>query len=102
MLWRSARRVREDKYSMSEFPGCDRRSFLMNSGTALLALGGDALQSQLGSAQVANPDPFSTLTGEPTFILQGSTLEDFWRVRRKLQPLVKSPRNPVMTKDRED
>ncbi len=45
--------------------------------------------------------PFTTRPGEPVFLLESSTVEDFWAVRRRVQPLIKSSRNPVMVKDRD-
>ena len=85
----------------SESRGCSRRSFLKEGGATVLVLGGDLLASQLAPAQIVKSEPFSTRPGEPMFLLEGSTVEDVWRVRRKLNPLVKSPRNPIIVKDRE-
>jgi len=45
--------------------------------------------------------PYETQPGEPVFLLEGSTLEDLWAVRRRVTPLLKSSRNPVMVKDRD-
>jgi hypothetical protein len=39
--------------------------------------------------------------GEPVFLLERSAVEDFWNVRRKLNPLVRSARNPIIRKDRD-
>jgi hypothetical protein len=44
-------------------------------------------------------EPYSTQPGEPVFLLESSTVEDFWAVRRRVQPPVKSSRNPVIVKD---
>ena len=86
---------------INEFIRCGRRSFLKGSGATLLVLGSEFVESQFASAQIAKSEPFSTRPGEPTFVLESSTLEDLWRVRRKLNPLVKSPRNPIMIRDQE-
>ena len=85
----------------SEFTRCDRRLFLKRGGATVLVLGGDLLASQLAPAQIVKSEPFSTRPGEPMFLLEGSTVEDVWRVRRKLNPLVKSSRNPILLRDRE-
>lgn len=44
--------------------------------------------------------PYSTRPGEPVFLLEGSTLEDLWAVRRNVNSLVKSKRNPLVVMDR--
>jgi hypothetical protein len=46
-------------------------------------------------------EPYSAKPGDPVFLLEGSTLEDYWAIRRRVNPLVKSSRNPVMVKDRD-
>lgn len=81
----------------------NRRSFLKGSVVAsLLTLSERLLQGgQSISATVGDAKPFATRPGEPVFLLEGSTLEDLWCVRRKVNPLVKSPHNPVMVKDRD-
>ena len=54
------------------------------------------------SAAFAGPfresEPFAVRPGEPLFLLESSTVEDTWAVRRRVNPLVKSSRNPVLTK----
>ena len=87
-----------------------RRRFCKAGAVSLMALGGEV--STLGSmASVGKPDsvgtrrllagPHATQPGEPVFLLEGSTLEDLWAVRRKLNPLTKYPQNPVIEMDRE-
>jgi hypothetical protein len=71
-----------------------RRRFL--AASALVAGTGG-----LSRAVAADLPPFEVEAGRPVFLLEGSTLEDSWRVRRKLTPLVKSPRNPVLVQDRD-
>lgn len=44
--------------------------------------------------------PFVTQPGRPVFLLESSTLEDLWRVKRKVTVLDKSPRNPLIIRDR--
>jgi hypothetical protein len=68
----------------------DRRSFLRLGAAGLL-----------GRTRASADGPFTTTPGEPVFLLEHSTVEDMWRVRRKVNPLVKSPRNPVLVRDRE-
>jgi hypothetical protein len=88
----------------------NRRVFCKTSAMSLLALGGGV--PAVGSiASVSEPEskearpllsePYATQPGEPVFLLEGSTLEDLWAVRRRVNPLLKSSRNPVMVEDRE-
>jgi hypothetical protein len=70
-----------------------RRSLLAATGVSLLDARTHATQPRAPELQVVRG-------GEPTFVLEGSTLEDLWRVRRVLHPAIKSPRNPIMVKDR--
>lgn len=88
----------------------NRRFFGKMSAMSLMALGGElpvvgsaASVSETASAGTRPllSQPYSTQPGEPVFLLEGSTLEDLWAVRRRVNPLVKSSRNPVMVKDRE-
>src|SRR5665213_2288879 len=44
---------------------------------------------------------YSTEPGSPIFLLEGSTLEDQWDTRRKLNPLIKSAHNPILVKTRD-
>jgi len=84
-------------------PHClDRRSFLKGSAAPLLGLVGRLLTN---SGQACGESSFSnsfiTRPGESIFLLERSTLEDLWRVRRKVNPVIKSGRNPLIVRDRE-
>jgi hypothetical protein len=63
----------------------NRRAFLREAAGAAFAWSAAA-------------EPYSARPGEPVFLLEGSTVEDSWGVRRKLNPPLKSPRNPLITK----
>jgi len=78
----------------------DRRVFCKTSATSLMALGGE-LSATGTAARPFLSEPYSVQPGEPVFLLEGSTLEDLWAVRRRVNPLVKSSRSPVMVMDRE-
>ena len=86
-----------------------RRTFCKAGTTSLIALNGPPLlagtaaemrKPKTGGACLPNSEPYSTQPCEPVFLLEGSTLEDLWAVRRRVNPLAKSPRNRVMIKDR--
>ncbi|MCX6619522.1 MAG: hypothetical protein NTY38_00275, partial [Acidobacteria bacterium] len=55
------------------------------------------LQTAAAAAFTAPP----SREGEPIFFLEGSTVEDTWAVRRRVNPVVKSSRNPIITRDRD-
>ncbi|MEW5979564.1 MAG: hypothetical protein AB1898_27520 [Acidobacteriota bacterium] len=90
---------------MSEF---DRRFFCKTSAMSLMALseGLPVAETSVSDAESAGTrpllsGPYATQPGEPVFLLEGSTLEDLWAVRRRVNPLVRSSRNPVMVKTRD-
>src|SRR5262245_7916921 len=87
----------------------NRRVFGKMSALSLMVLNGQlpALagvaslsEASIGTRPLLSP-AYSPRPGEPVFLLEGSTLEDLWAVRRRLNPLLKSARNPVMVKDRD-
>ena len=88
----------------------DRREFCKTSALSLMTLSG-GLPSADSVGSVTEPgagesrpflsEPYSVQPGEPVFLLEGSTLEDLWAVRRRVNPLVKSSRSPVMKMDRD-
>ncbi|PYV10360.1 MAG: hypothetical protein DMG07_21270, partial [Acidobacteria bacterium] len=75
----------------------DRRTFLRRGATIAAALGA---AGPWRVAAAPAPEPYSSPPDEPIFLLEGSTVEDHWGVKRRLNPLVKSPRNPIISKDR--
>ena len=87
-----------------------RRTFCEASAMSLMALGAKA-SAVGGIVSGSEPEtvdarpllsaPYTTRPGEPVFLLEGSTLEDLWAVRRKVNPLTKYPRNPVVVMDRD-
>src|SRR5438876_12437832 len=89
----------------------DRRIFCKTSAMSLMALrGGRPAVGSVAAVSEAESTgtrpllsgPYSTQPGEPVFLLEGSTLEDLWAVKRRVNPLVKSSsRNPVMVRQRE-
>ncbi len=76
----------------------NRREFAGRGAAASLALPAGLRNAE---AATGSYQPFSTKPGEPVFLLEGSTLEDLWALRRRVNPLVKSSRNPIIVKDRE-
>jgi len=68
-------------------PPMSRRSFALAAGFSL-------------GARPASPNP-AIEPGEPLFLLERSTVEDIWALARRVHPLVKSSRNPLIVKDRE-
>src|SRR5260221_697972 len=76
---------------------------LMALGAELPAVGSvDSLNdAESAATRPLLSQPYSTRPEEAVFLLEGSTLEDLWAVRRRLNPLLKSARSPVMVKDRE-
>ena len=70
--------------------GTTRRGFL-GAVTGVAAFG----------AETRSQAPFSAQPGEPVFLLEGSTVEDLWALRRRVNPAAKSSRNPIIVKDRE-
>jgi len=79
-----------------------RRAFFQLSATSIATLSGTfSLKAAPPRSRCPPSEPYSTKTGEPVFLLEGSTAEDLWGVRRRVNPLVKSSRNPVIVKDRD-
>jgi len=79
-----------------------RRDFL-HSGAAAIATSG-IISSGLaapGAFGSQRSEPYSTRPGDPVFLLEGSVVEDLWGVRRRVNPLIKSSRNPIIVKDRD-
>lgn len=78
-----------------------RRDFFQLGAMAMATLGvtsfGNAEPSTSGYPR---SEPHSTRPGDPVFLLEGSTVEDFWGVRRRVNPLIRSSRNPIIVKDR--
>jgi hypothetical protein len=79
-----------------------RRDFL-HSGAAAIATSGiiSSGQAAPGAFGSQRSEPYSTRPGEPVFLLEGSVVEDLWGVRRRVNPLIKSSRNPIVVKDRD-
>src|SRR5262245_43031950 len=84
-----------------------RRAFCKSGVHSLMALGNlpgaieNLKETETPRMRPFLSRPYETQPGEPVFLLEGSTLEDLWAVRRRVTPVLKSSRNPVMVKDRE-
>lgn len=87
-----------------------RRTFCKAGATSLMALNGNFMpnrmlavseESESNDRRPLLSPPYATQPEEPVFLLEGSTLEDLWAVRRRVNPLLKSARNPLIVKDRE-
>jgi hypothetical protein len=77
------------------------RRTLLGAGAAGLPVLLSREARALPSAGLREFEPYVTQPGEPVFLLEGSTLEDLWALHRRVSPLVKSSRNPIIVKDRE-
>jgi hypothetical protein len=72
-----------------------RRMFLQTT-TATAATAGAARVPLFKEAE-----PLVLRAGEPLFLLERSAVEDTWALRRRVNPAVKSSRNPVIRRDRD-
>jgi len=83
-------------------PLFDRRLFLSRGATTALALTAGCLEACRKEGRgIPQSEFFATRPEETIFLLEHSTVADMWRVRRKVNPIVKSGRNPLIVKDRE-